>query len=136
MVGQDSAADYFAEDTMSPIEPDFVNTDEESEGHDEAAVARFVQDRSFGLGGLVDRVMNFNIFKVEEREELTEDEVEQASETEEQAKARMAAEKERKRVEKEKLVNRSATQDEVDDEGEGAWSDAAWLLSVASKAIF
>ena len=136
MAGQDSAADYFAEEAMSPIEPDFVNSDEEVESADEAAVARFVQNRSFGLGGLVDRVMNFNIFKVEEREELTEDEVEQVSETEEQAKARMAAEKERKREEKEKLFKRAATQDEANDEGEGGWSDAAWLLSVASKAMF
>ena len=137
IAGQDGAADYFAEDTMSPIEPDFVNTDEEGESQDDAAVARFVQNRSFGLGGLVDRVMNFNIFKVEEREELTEEEVEQASETEEQAKARMAAERERKREEKEKLVNRSAAQEgEGDEEGEGGWSDAAWLLSVASKAMF
>jgi hypothetical protein len=136
MAGQDGAGDYF-EDTISPIEPDFVNTDEESESQDDAAVARFVQNRSFGLGGLVDRVMNFNIFKVEEREELTEEEVEQASETEEQAKTRMAAERERKREEKERLVNRSAAQEgEVDEQGEGGWSDAAWLLSVASKAMF
>jgi hypothetical protein len=140
--GQDAAADYFGEDTLSHIEPTFLDEGEEvDEGHDEAAVAGFVQNRSFGLGGLVDRVMNFNIFKVEEREESTEDEIDQVSETEEQARARMAAESKRKREEKEKLVNRSVPQDadrvdRGDGQGEGGWSDAAWLLSVASKVIF
>jgi hypothetical protein len=136
--GPDGEADYFGEDGISQIEPSFEDEDEDGGSHDEAAVANFVQHRSFGLGGLVDRVKNFNMFKVEEKEESTEDEVDQLSETEEQAKARIAAENRRKREEKEKLVNRALPQagHEGGEPGEGGWSDAAWLLSVASKAMF
>lgn len=137
MTAQDGAMDYFGEDNFSPIGPDFVDANEDSEDPDEAAVASFVQNRSFGLGGFVDRVMNFQIFNVEEREETTEEEGEQESETEEQAKARMAAEAMRKKEAKQKLVQRSTSKEgEAGDGDEGGWSDAAWLLSVASKAIF
>ena len=136
--GQEGGVDYFGEDGISQIEPNLLDEEEDGTSNDEATVASFAQNRSFGLGGLVDRVMNFNMFKVEEKEESTEDEVDHLSETEEQAKARMAAENRRKREEKEKLVSRPATGDAEgsDGQGEGGWSDAAWLLSVASKAIF
>ena len=139
--GQDGAADNFDEDILSPTEPQFVGLSEEgeeSEELDEAAAARLAENRSFGLGGIVDRLMNFNLFKVEEREESTEDEVEHASETEEEAKIRMAAENKRKREEKEKLVGPPVPQEGNDGaaQGEGGWSDAAWLLSVATKVMF
>ena len=135
---QDRAADYFAEDNMSPIEPDFVDEEEEASIQDEATAASLVENRSFGLGGLVDRLMNFNLFKVEEREEGTEDEVEHLSETEEEARKRMAAENRRKREEKERLTSSQVQREgnEGPAQGDGGWSDAAWLLSVASKAIF
>ena len=135
--GQDGATDYFGEDTISPVEPDFVDEDEESEKHDEAAIAHLAENRSFGLGGLVDQLMNFNLFKVEEKEELTEDEVGHISETEEEAKVRMASEAKRKRAEKERLANPTIPHEGDDgDAQKGAWSDAAWLLSVASRVIF
>ena len=141
--GQDIIPGFFNEDPLAlPNEPDFVDADEENEDEDEAAVARLAENRSFGLGGLVDRLMGFSLFKVEEREESTEDEEQPEKETEEQARDRMAAENRRKREEKEKLVALRETSDEGgagpegDGEAEGGWSDAAWLLGVASKAIF
>lgn len=135
--GQDGAADYFAEDATSPIEPDFVDEDEEREKHDEAAVAHLAENRSFGLGGIVDRLMNFNLFNVEEKEESTEDEAENIKETDEEARARMTADSARRRAEKAKLANPAVPSDGVEGAAqEGGWSDAAWLLSVASKVIF
>ena len=87
----------------------------------------------------MDRLMNFSLFKVEEREESTEDEAQSGAETSEVAAARRVAEKERKRKEKEELVERQTAAEgrgEGQAEGEGGWSDAAWLLSLASKALF
>jgi hypothetical protein len=115
------------------IEPDFVDSDDES-SQDEAGIDR----KSFGLGGVVDRLMNFNLFKVEETQESTDDEVGHTSETDIGAAKRRDAENRRKQQEKDKLRDRTA----VGEDGqagatpEGGWSDAAWLLSVASKAMF
>lgn len=116
------------------IEPDFVDADEES-SQDE--ISGSADGKSFGFGGVVDRLMNFNLFKVEEREETTDDEFGHVSETDAEAAKRMAAENRRKRDEKSKLLERERLGN-----GQGAasaedgWSDAAWLLSVASKVIF
>lgn len=135
--------DYFDSipDSLA-IEPDFV--DEENESQDEASLNRLAETHAFGVGGIIDRIMNLSLFSVEEKEEATEDDdVKDGDETEEQARERREAEKKRKREEKEKLVQRSAVGSGEDGregdagEGGGGWvSDAAWLLSVASKAIF
>jgi hypothetical protein len=130
--------EFFEEYSPSPVEPDFVDSEEELDSQDEAAMARITEGNSFGLGGMVDRLMNFNLFKVEEKEETTDDEGGIIGpETEEQATLRRAAEAKRKKEAKENLAARRANAEAGRaEQGEGGWSDAAWLLSVASKVIF
>lgn len=95
---------------------------------------------SFGgvAGGLVDRILGFSLFHVDEKEEMTEDESERehVSETAGQAKERMEREARRRKEEKERLVaiKNGAAEDAKKDEG--GWADAAYLLSVAAKAMF
>lgn len=137
--GQDSRLDYFEDATRAmAMEPEFIDEDDETDGQGEATLKELTESRSFGLGGIVDRIMNFSLFNVEEKEEATEDEADRPVETEAEAKERRAAENRRKREEKEKLTNRSgsASAQEVTGHGEGGWADAAWLFSVASRAIF
>ncbi|KAK3706731.1 hypothetical protein LTR37_012575 [Vermiconidia calcicola] len=139
LTGRDGAAEYLDQNALLGIEPDFVDPEEETDSQDEDAVAQFTAHRGKGFGGIMDRLMNFSLFKVEEREESTEDEAQSGAETSEVAAARRVAEKERKRKEKEELVERQTAAEgrgEGQAEGEGGWSDAAWLLSVASKALF
>ena len=92
--GHDGVGEYFDVDSpaVQAMEPNFVDAEEESESHDEAAVARLTESRSFGLGNLVDRLMNFNLFKVEEKEESTEDESNEFGESEREATERRDAE--------------------------------------------
>ncbi|KXL51255.1 MAG: hypothetical protein FE78DRAFT_26665 [Acidomyces sp. 'richmondensis'] len=140
--GQDGTLGYFDQVPAAALatEPDFVDPDEDNpdDDDDERHVFRLTGQRSFGLGGIVDRLMGFNLFNVDEREEITEDEAEQTTETADEAKERMAAENRRKREAKVSLtapppdpVDRNA-----DGQGEGGWQDAAWLLSVATKVMF
>lgn len=133
--GHDGSADYFDEDALAvPTEPDFVDPDE-GDGADESEVAKLTDERSFGLGGIVDRLMGFNLFNVEEREETTDDEADKGNDTEHEAKGRAATEAKRKLEEKERLTSPPAPTADAE-QGDGGWQDAAWLLSVASKAMF
>ncbi|SMQ55708.1 unnamed protein product [Zymoseptoria tritici ST99CH_1A5] len=98
--------------------------------------------KTFGLGSLVDRVMDFNPFTSEEVQESTDDEVglETEEETQDEARRRRDGEMQRRRDEKAKLVAKPAPAplgEGADGENEGGgWQDMAWLLSVASKALF
>jgi hypothetical protein len=139
--GQDVVAGYSEEEPLAlPSEPDFVDAEEDFDSRDEAAVARLAEERSFGLGGLVDRLMGFSLFKVDEREEsATEDELEAPKESAAEARERMEGENRRKREKKEKLVAHaqgSNADHDANAEADGGWKDAAWLLSLASKAMF
>ena len=133
---QDGSADYFgSEYGTSAIEPDFVDSEEDLDSQDEATINRIVDGNTFGLGGFVDRLMNFNLFKVEEKEEGTDDERRQKAESSAHARIEMAAESQQKRQEKDNRPRPDGqTQDNA--QGEGGWSDAAWLVSVAAKAMF
>jgi hypothetical protein len=115
--------------------------DEEEESTDLEEIAT---SNTFGLGPLVDKVMEFNPFTSEEVQESTDDEVglerEDEEETQEEAKRRRSVELQRRRDEKAKLVAKPAPAqlgEGADGENEGGgWQDMAWLLSVASKALF
>ncbi|EKG21593.1 hypothetical protein MPH_01101 [Macrophomina phaseolina MS6] len=136
---------YFPEQrpTDIPLEPDFVESDEEGLG-DEEEVARLAQERGFGLGGWMDRLIGWSLFSVEEDAEETDDE-DPALEQEEQgdeAKKRREDELRRRREERERIQAASSAAKEKKElpqpsqgEGEGGWQDAAWLLSVASKVL-
>ena len=132
----DVSAGYFDDELAMPVEPDFVTAEDVDEG-DESALSRLTGDRSFGLGGIVDRLMGFHLFKVEEREEVTEDESEGGAQTEGGAKERLAVKNRHRREEKEKLTApRPAPGRDEAALGNAGWQDAAWLLGVASKAMF
>ncbi|KAI7530998.1 hypothetical protein KC331_g14370 [Hortaea werneckii] len=106
---------------------------------DENELARLTSEKSFGLGRLVDQIMGFNLFKVEEGQENTDDddEVDERERAElTDAASRLAAEAKRRRGEKERLTALPPAPRDVGEEGQGGWQDAAWLLSVASKALF
>ncbi|RMY78000.1 hypothetical protein D0863_00957 [Hortaea werneckii] len=131
------------------MEPDFVDLPPQRKGGeqggggggaaaDENELARLTSEKSFGLGRLVDQIMGFNLFKVEEGQESTDDDEVDERERDEltDAASRLAAEAKRRREEKERLTALPPAPRDVGEEGQGGWQDAAWLLSVASKALF
>jgi hypothetical protein len=137
----------------SPIEPDFVEADEEGPD-DEEEVARLARERGFGLGGWMDALIGWTLFSVDEDGEVSsEDEAEQTNLTKDEAKLMREVEAKRRKMERESIIAASAlkVQDKTGEEGgevkidvpkppegqeAGGWQDAAWLLSVASKALF
>ncbi|KAK4549807.1 hypothetical protein LTR36_005108 [Oleoguttula mirabilis] len=129
--GGDVVAGYFDEEPLAlPMEPDFVDM-EGDDTADESEVARLTGARSFGLGGIVDSLMGYNLFKVDEREETTD-----TDESEVGVKDRVAAEAKWRRGENDRLTSCPPAPEGGGEQGEGGWRDAAWLLSVASKALF
>jgi len=145
------------------IEPDFIEADEESDG-DEEEVARLARERGFGLGGWMDSLLGWSLFSVDEDREGSDDEdddddVEDDATlrldniTAEDLKLRREVEAKRRKLEREAIIAASAVNRRQGDAGEssrpstadkpppaneegGGWQDAAWLLSVASKALF
>jgi hypothetical protein len=121
------------------IEPDFVEKDDQEALKDDAEVDRLARIPGFGIGGLVDRLVGWPLFNVEEPSD-EEDETEE--ETSEELKRRKLAQMKRRTEELEKLTSNSASATHPEpvvepprQETEGGWNDAAWLLSVASKVI-
>jgi hypothetical protein len=146
------------------MEPDFVEADEESDG-DEEEVARLARERGFGLGGWMDRLIGWSLFSVDEDGEASDDEDDGNDDansnflpgnmTREELRLRREVEAKRRKLEREAIVAASARKardkDNTDTEDgsrpstadhqraledAGGWQDAAWLLSVASKALF
>lgn len=154
MSGLPSARQSLDEDVFeSPIEPDFVEADEEGPD-DEEEVARLARERGFGLGGWMDALIGWTLFSVDEDGEVSSEEDEQETQnlTKDEAKLMREVEAKRRKMERENIIAASAlkVQDEAGEGGEvkihvpkppegqeaGGWQDAAWLLSVASKALF
>lgn len=139
----------------SAIEPDFVEADEEGLD-DEEEVARLARERGSGLGGWMDALIGWTLFSVDEDGEgSSEDEEEEqqpSSLTKDEAKLMREVEAKRRKMERESIIAASAlkVQNKAEEGGEvkldvpkppegqeaGGWQDAAWLLSVASKALF
>lgn len=157
------------------VEPDFIEADDDSDG-DEEEIARLARERSFGLGGWVDRLIGWTLFSVDEDREGsdTEDDDDHVDGdthrgsalnlenlTKEELQLRREVEAKRRKLEREAIIAASALKtphggggatDEADsrpstaggeghqarggNEEAGGWQDAAWLLSVASKALF
>lgn len=141
----------------SPIEPDFVEADEENEG-DEEEVARLARERGFGLGSWMDKLMGWTLFSVDEdgEDSSSEDEEEEdqtprpENMTKEELQLRREVDAKRRKLERETIIAASAVQapakkvaDESDpaeprpppgEEGSG-WTDAAWLVGVAAKVL-
>lgn len=137
------------------VEPDFVETDDESVG-DEEEIARLARESGFGLGTWMDRLIGWTLFSVDEDDEESDEEDAASSVgmaesiTEDDLKLRREVEARRKKLEREAIVAAAAVRSAdpahssaegaeaskapSDEEG-GGWSDAAWLFSVASKVI-
>jgi hypothetical protein len=144
------------ESMFSPqfAEPDFVDEDSESDG-DEEEVARLARERGFGLGSLMDRLIGWTLFSVDEDGEGSEDEDEDEDDTgkpENMTREELILKREvdarRRKMERESIIAASAVHRPMEgasagssaterlNEENGGWQDAAWLFSVASKALF
>lgn len=157
MSGLPSARQSFDMDTdieESPIEPDFVEADDKGPD-DEEEIARLARERGLGMGGWMDALIGWTLFSVDEDGEGSEEEGEQersGSVTEEDRRLMREVEAKRRKMERESIVAASAhgASEKGADGGEvrlnvprppegqeaGGWQDAAWLLSVATQALF
>lgn len=132
------------------MEPDFVEADEESSG-DEEEVARLARSNT----SWIDRLIGWTLFSVEEDGEASEDEEEEdgflpQNMTREELRLRREVEAKRRKLEREAIVAsaklKARDKENVEEGGSDGvqkpleeadgWQDAAWLLSVASKALF
>jgi hypothetical protein len=118
-------------------EPDFVDIEDEGFGDveqalkDEDIVRRLASASSLGLTGWVERMLGWSLFAVDEDGEETEvDTLDTATDDSESASRPS------------KRTLEALSEDIVEDrlpplqDGEaGGWQDAAWLLSVATKAL-
>jgi len=153
--GEGRRRDYFEDAAYAmSLRPRFLDGDGDGEGDDESSADEILSPahtisltdaRSFGLGGLVDRIMGFgSLFNLEESGGETTGTEESEGETVEQGRERLKIEAARRRQEKARLSLRKAGEDGEGDrvvgngggDGKGGWRDAAWLLSVAGRAIW
>lgn len=145
------------------MEPDFVDEHSDESSGDEEEVARLARDRGFGMGGWMDRLIGWTLFSVDEDGEASDEDDDESRDeggflpenmTRDELKLRREVEARRRKLEREAIVAAAKVKarEERGDEGEGegsrpgtgvaegeeggGWKDAAWLLSVASKALF
>lgn len=123
-----------------PTGPDFVDVDEalDDEEDAEAEVARLAQERSFGFGGLIDRLVGWSLFSVDE--DRDDAEVEQDSRRAEQRRDTSGRERQLQAriIRGDDMHSGEDTPTQIPQpnaQDEGGWQDAAWLLSVASKVL-
>ncbi|KAJ4988233.1 hypothetical protein SVAN01_06329 [Stagonosporopsis vannaccii] len=157
MSGLPSARASLDMEDESAVEPDFVEADDDGPD-DEEEVARLARERGFGLGGWMDALIGWTLFSVDEDDEVSSDDEEEASTTtstanltKDEAKLMREVEAKRRKMERESIIAASALKVQDKNEGgevkiqvpkppegqeAGGWQDAAWLLSVASKALF
>jgi len=126
--------DFGQEDFIA--EPDFVDAEEEGEDdeddakNDEAVVRKLARANSLGFGGLVERMLGWSLFAVDEDGDETEVEVQDEKGEDSEMSSRASR------------LNLRGVETPMEDkmpplkEGEqGGWQDAAWLLSVATKVL-
>jgi hypothetical protein len=130
---------YFEEELG--MEPDFVEDEDEEGVAAESEVKQLSDSRVFGFGGLVDRLLGWPLFNVDEDSE-DEDKI-RADETAEELQRRKQRELKRRKEALAKAASDSANattprlvvQPRQNQDEEGGWNDVTWLLSVASKVI-
>lgn len=134
-------AEGYFDEVVVGTEPDFVDAEDEGAVDDEE-VSRLAQQKGFGLGGLVDRLVGFSLFNVDEDGEDTEEE-DHGEETVEEAEKRKKALLKKRREQLERAASSSAIATARHEDvrppvqgDDGGWQDAAWLLSVASKVLY
>lgn len=114
---------------------------------EEAEVARLAQDRGFGLGGLVDKLIGWTLFDVRDDEVQDSIEEEHAEDGQDLSRSTSASAREQTaHISPAELpgvkTGESGGAEQCQEAGEanlaedeGGWKDAAWLLSVASKVL-
>jgi hypothetical protein len=137
------AAEGYFDDIATTAEPDFLEAEDDGAVDDEE-VSRLAKQKGFGLGGIVDRLVGFSLFNVDEDGEEEEEE-DEADETVEEATKRKQEHLRRRREQLERAASSSAVATgRAEKEAirppiqgdDGGWKDAAWLLSVASKVLY
>lgn len=115
--------------------PDFVNLDEkleqlehDTDKDDEAAIRKLLRDGQTGKGSWLTNMIAFNLFRVDENESEDDD---SDDDEDEQPKTGMQT----PRV-GDGITMLPATKMPPPSKTDGAWNDAAWLLSVATKVMF
>lgn len=118
-------------------EPDFVDADEEGFDDEEQArqdedmVRKLASASSLGLTGWVERMLGWSLFAVEEDGEETETDTFDMTTDDSEAASRLS----RRNIDG---LMETPVEDKLPplQDGEaGAWQDAAWLLSVATKSL-
>jgi hypothetical protein len=117
-------------------EPDFVDAEEDEDEDDdeakkdEAVVRKLARASNLGLGGLVERMLGWSLFAVDEDGEETEIEVIDEKGEDSEISSRTSR------------MNLRGMETPVEDkmpplrdDETGGWQDAAWLLSVATKVL-
>ncbi|KAG0652208.1 hypothetical protein D0Z07_1025 [Hyphodiscus hymeniophilus] len=117
-------------------EPDFVDTEDDGdEGEDEAkkdeaVVRKLARASNLGLGGLVERMLGWSLFAVDEDGEETEVEITDEKGEDSEISSRTSR------------LNLRGVETPIEDkmpplkdDETGGWQDAAWLLSVATKVL-
>jgi hypothetical protein len=113
------------------VEPDFVDVEDgaHSSIKDEIIIKRLAKNGNLRLGVWMEQLMRWTLFAVEEDEENTD------TETSEEKTA--VLDRQPQAID----VLNNTIDDSLDEhipppgDGEGAWQDAAWLLSVATKVL-
>jgi hypothetical protein len=125
------------------MEPDFVDKDQKEGSTDDEEVAKLSRVQGFGLGTLVDRLVGWPLFNVDEdTEDETPEEEGEAGGNPEELLRKKEAQLQRRKEQLAKAASSSAsatiqraTGQRQQQAEEGGWQDAAWLLSVASKVL-
>ena len=119
--GLDSSDDY-----------DDHEDNDQTPSADEAELARLAQGRNTGIGGFVDRIVNFGLFDVAEGEESGMERGEEEDKEERERRAVVDV-----RTPPTSLPLPLPPPPEASETGEkvGLWEDAAWLLSIAGRAL-
>jgi hypothetical protein len=118
-------------------EPDFVDAEEEVEieedeaKQDEAIVRKLARGSSLGLGGLVERMLGWSLFAVDEDGEDAEVEIVDEKGEDSELSSRTS----RRTLDGSTEPLAGEVMPPLRDDEAGGWQDAAWLLSVATKVL-
>lgn len=135
---RDAQDSYFSEE-HAISGPDFVNLDEKLEElehdtlqDDEAAVRRLVRHGQNGKGSWISNMIGWSLFSLEENDE--DDEEDEDNSIGDAASQTGRSGKSHRHFEGISNLPEDSLPPPKSDEG--AWKDAAWLLSVATKVMF
>ena len=122
--------------------PDFVNLDQkleeleqDTELEDEAAIRRLMREGQTLKGSWISNFIGWSLFAVDEKDEDSDEDDEEYDDDENEATPLGGRGAQTPRH-FEGVINMPAERIAPPKSTDGGWNDAAWLLSVASKAMF